>query len=476
MARVAPPSRVKTTSTTIGTGTVTIATAAADGFRRPQDTVTEGQSTGWMMAIVAEDGLIWEQFEGTRSGNTITRDQTLANSEGTTSPINFPPGTKEVFADAPGEWLAYHNIANDWESDQFFEAKLGIGSEKATYWQASYNSGTNTHTASMTLGNTLLKNYGKGTEEIVLNDTSAAYGPDLIVSRVRSNAGNGSQGGRIVFKQSDDTSSGSGGPILTDYASIDSFWNNFTSGADSSVSVQVMSAGTKQTKLTVSGSNGVQVRNTSLLVGKTVMGDLQTAGLESKATGQTTITADNNHPLELNRLTADGDAIRIYRGSSLVSQVTIAGTNVTWGNFHGGHSSCFPSGDEIPDYIAPGTVMVTADEEHPLLPHLPRARVSSKRCDPRVYGVFNAWLEPKDGQPDYGEFLVGGLGMASGVLCVGPVREGDLLVTSDVPGHAEAWQGSQDEPWPNMAAVLGKVTRTDLSDGSRLVRASVRAS
>ena len=87
------------------------------------------------------------------------------------------------------------------------------------------------------------------------------------------------------------------------------FWKNAASGtADAAITWS------DQMKIDSSGN---------LLVGKDST-DFDTAGVRAVFNGQLQATASGNEPLDLNRLTSDGDLIRFYRGAS--SQVGSIGT------------------------------------------------------------------------------------------------------------------------------------------------------
>lgn len=84
--------RVKATSTTTGTGTLTVG-AAATGYQGIS-AVGDGNSGIWCCAGGSE----WEVFVGTvgGSGTTLTRDSVRASSNGG-SAVHFSAGTKDVF-------------------------------------------------------------------------------------------------------------------------------------------------------------------------------------------------------------------------------------------------------------------------------------------------------------------------------------------------------------------------------------------
>ncbi len=98
--------RIKETSTTSGTGTLTLAGASA-GFRSFAD-IGNGNTTYY--SIVDSAANTWEVGIGTytASGTTLSRDTVLSNSSGTTSPINFSANTKDVFVTYPADKALYY--------------------------------------------------------------------------------------------------------------------------------------------------------------------------------------------------------------------------------------------------------------------------------------------------------------------------------------------------------------------------------
>ena len=90
--------RVKETSTTTGTGTITLA-GAATGF---QAFSAIGNANTTYYTIAGQSGGEWEVGIGTytSSGTTLSRDTVLASSN-SGSLVNFSAGTKDVFCDYP---------------------------------------------------------------------------------------------------------------------------------------------------------------------------------------------------------------------------------------------------------------------------------------------------------------------------------------------------------------------------------------
>jgi hypothetical protein len=92
--------RVKETTTTAGTGTVTLL-GASTGF---QSFAVIGNTNTTYYAIVAQSGTEWEVGIGTytASGTTLARTTVLSNSAGTQpTALTFSAGTKDVFVTYP---------------------------------------------------------------------------------------------------------------------------------------------------------------------------------------------------------------------------------------------------------------------------------------------------------------------------------------------------------------------------------------
>lgn len=90
--------RVKETTTTTGTGTVTLA-GAVSGY---QSFSAIGNTNSTYYTIAGQGTTEWEVGIGTytSSGTTLSRDTVLASSN-SGSLVNFSAGTKDVFCDYP---------------------------------------------------------------------------------------------------------------------------------------------------------------------------------------------------------------------------------------------------------------------------------------------------------------------------------------------------------------------------------------
>jgi hypothetical protein len=99
--------RVKETSTTAGTGTLTLAGAVA-GF---QSFAVVGDANTTYYTIVDTIANTWEVGIGTYtvSGTTLSRDTVLSNSSGTTTQISFASNSKDVFVTYPASKSTYED-------------------------------------------------------------------------------------------------------------------------------------------------------------------------------------------------------------------------------------------------------------------------------------------------------------------------------------------------------------------------------
>jgi hypothetical protein len=117
--------RVQETSTTTGTGTITLA-GAVSGF---QAFSSIGNANTTYYAIVG--GTQWEVGLGTYtlSGTTLSRDTVLASSTG--SKLNLAAGTKNVFVTYPADEAVYQDATNTAYAPQF-AASNGLNLNNAT--------------------------------------------------------------------------------------------------------------------------------------------------------------------------------------------------------------------------------------------------------------------------------------------------------------------------------------------------------
>jgi len=92
--------RVQETTTTSGTGTLTLLGSVA-GFQSFSGSIGNGNITFY--TIYDNTAQVWEVGVGTVGAGTLARTTVLSNSSGTTSPINLPGNTSSVFCTYPAE-------------------------------------------------------------------------------------------------------------------------------------------------------------------------------------------------------------------------------------------------------------------------------------------------------------------------------------------------------------------------------------
>lgn len=97
--------RVQETTTTTGTGTVTLA-GAVTGF---QSFAAVGNGNTTFYTIADQSGSNWEIGVGTytSSGTTLSRDTVLSSSN-SGSLVNFSAGTKNVFVTLPASRTTFN--------------------------------------------------------------------------------------------------------------------------------------------------------------------------------------------------------------------------------------------------------------------------------------------------------------------------------------------------------------------------------
>lgn len=89
--------RVQETTTTTGTGTITLA-GAVTGYQAFSSAYSNGDRVSY--AIVGSS-TEWEVGEGTYSAGTLTRENVISSSAGAGTLVNFSAGTKSVWVDVP---------------------------------------------------------------------------------------------------------------------------------------------------------------------------------------------------------------------------------------------------------------------------------------------------------------------------------------------------------------------------------------
>lgn len=122
--------RVKTTTTTAGTGTITLGAAASGGYQA-FSVIGDGSTTYYV--IQDSTNSAWEVGLGTytSSGTTLSRDTILESSSGG-SAVDFAAGTKDVFISLPAERAVYANGVQAVSDTGVIYTNLGTVSSNTT--------------------------------------------------------------------------------------------------------------------------------------------------------------------------------------------------------------------------------------------------------------------------------------------------------------------------------------------------------
>jgi hypothetical protein len=219
--------RIKETSTTSGTGTLTLAGASA-GFRSFAD-VGNGNTTYY--AVVDSIAGTWEVGIGTytSSGTTLSRTTILSNSSGTTAAINFAANSKDVFVTYPASKSLYYQdsggvvISENSSSDALRITQTGTGNALVVEDSTNPDSspivvdqtgimvigGTTNQGATLATGNARLQILG-GTAPLAFYREADSTTPiNLEFAKARAGGAilnSGDTIGRVYFSGSDGTS------------------------------------------------------------------------------------------------------------------------------------------------------------------------------------------------------------------------------------------------------------------------------
>lgn len=98
--------RVQETTTTAGTGTLTLAGAVA-GYKTFSSGIGNGNTTYYV--IFDSVANVWEVGLGTVGAGTLARTTVLSNSSGTTALISFAGNTTNVWCDYPAGKAVYQD-------------------------------------------------------------------------------------------------------------------------------------------------------------------------------------------------------------------------------------------------------------------------------------------------------------------------------------------------------------------------------
>ncbi len=140
--------RVRETSTTTGTGTLTL-DGAVTGFRTFGSAIGDGNTCYYTITLGAD----WEVGLGTVGTGTLART-TVLKSSNSNNAVNFGAGTKDVFVTYAADVAAITSAAQTFTAAQTFRASNAIRSEAASTQDAiviaGRAGGTSSYAATLT--------------------------------------------------------------------------------------------------------------------------------------------------------------------------------------------------------------------------------------------------------------------------------------------------------------------------------------
>ena len=281
--------RISETTTTAGTGTLTLG-GALSGFQ-PFSSIGNTNTTYYCIT----DGAAWEVGLGTysTSGDTLARTTVLSNSNGNTSPITLAAGTKTVFSVYPAE----RAIVVDGATIQIPNSAVlplangGTGSSTAAFSGSNITDLNATAITAGTISNTrTTASSSNGASSIVERDATGNFSTNVITANSYSGSG-----------------------------------ANLTSLNASSVSsgtLAVANGGTGSSTAAFSGANITSLNASSVSSG--------TLSAANGGTGQTSLTANNvilGNATSAVQFVAPGTASNVLtsNGSTWVSQAAGGG-------------------------------------------------------------------------------------------------------------------------------------------------------
>jgi hypothetical protein len=269
--------RVKETTTTAGTGTVTLL-GAATGF---QSFAVIGNANTTYYTIAGQTGSQWEVGIGTynSAGPTLARTTVLANSAGTQpSALDFAAGTKDVFVTYPAQRAVYDSTGSTGGTDAVSTntANTLVRRDASGNFSAGTITATLSGNATNVSGTVAIANGGTGqtTQQAALNALSGTQTANRVL---RSNGTN------VTFSQvaltTDVTGTlpvGNGGTGATTLTANNVLLGNGTSA------LQVVAPSTSGNVLTSNGTTWTSAAGLSLSGDNTWTGTQTFSGTTSK--------------------------------------------------------------------------------------------------------------------------------------------------------------------------------------------------
>jgi hypothetical protein len=242
--------RISETTTTTGTGTLTLG-GALSGFQ-PFSSIGNTNTTYYCIT----DTTAWEVGLGTysSSGNTLARTTVLSNSNGNTTPITLAAGTKTVFSVYPAE----RAIVVDGSTIQIPNSAVlplangGTGSSTAAFSGSNITDLNATAITAGTISNSrTTASSSNGASSIVERDATGNFSTNVITANSYSGSGANLTSLNASSVSSGTLSAANGGTGQTSLTANNVILGNGTSA------VQFVAPGTSSNVLTSNGSTWV---------------------------------------------------------------------------------------------------------------------------------------------------------------------------------------------------------------------------
>lgn len=463
-------------ATTTGTGTYTISGPITNYI--PFSAITDNEL---LDLVVRGPGNTREVGEYRKIGGAspqlqrVTIYATHEDLDGGT-PVSWAAGEKQIYSAASAAAMMTRREINVMLADLDMDGKKLLLSADGTSYVYSPANGT----VSVIVDGTQIFDWSFLSSHpfATIKDVAsgAVAGPDLYLSRLNPAPAASDVLGRLLFQGRD-----SGGNDTT-YAFHQCSINDPTNGSeDSQIGTYILQGGSQVLGLAVN-YNSLLI-NPNATAGRSIMANKNTtsgltAGLAYTSDNTLVLSCSSSFtPIHLVKLTSGASGmLACFYNSTHIGGISVGADNstLTYQTFVGAHPSSLDAdfAIEVPLGELPiGSVVCSTDAIHSETQHwLPKWRLPNGRADRGVYGVYagpqiKPATDPHTGNPSTGvpEDCINALGQWQ-VLCVGPVRQGDLLVTADELGRACAQEDDLIR-----SSTIGKCRRTDLREEPRLV-------
>lgn len=365
--------------------------------------------------------------------------------------------------------------SNTFEADQFMAGfKIGLSPDGGTGIRSATNGFLD-----FLISNSVLAGIGKGSTSetfftLIWNDSGSSPGPAVNLNRVSLTPVHFDPLAYINFNGKNDTN------IDITYCQLQGYIDVATTNSESGLlDFNIRRAGSAVLACEMGHHYTtfyptLDALDEGVIVGKATT-NWAAIGHEFLCNGHSVHTRSGAHPLTLNRLGAgSGTIVDLMQDTVHKASISLVGTTATFAGGTTSHESLWGEGEEPESEPPEGTLLCATGEiiddgsgVHPF------ARVSRARAERTVFGIYGGPSELPvtlvDGTERQSFFV-----MAGGtwkVRAVGPVRNGDLLMSSDIPGVACA-QG--DEFWKSWS--FAKATADAMGEGEQLVACTLKAS